>query len=91
MRGFEEGPRVLRRGPIPKVDPGEDNVRTTHAVAVVKVASMGAWLSLTRARSFEVEGPRETPPRSEPAALQKKRIRYVKINMKLPVADSQDH
>jgi hypothetical protein len=64
---------------------------TSEIVCSTDFGMYGAWLSLTRGKSFKVEGPRETPPRSEPAALQKKRIRYVKINMKLPVADSQDH
>jgi hypothetical protein len=64
---------------------------TSEIVCSTNLGMYEGWLSLTRARSFEVEGPRETPPRSEPTALQKKRIRYVKINLKSPVADSQDH
>jgi hypothetical protein len=66
-------------------DPGEDNVRTIHAVAVVKSRAWCAWLNMSR---FEVEGPCEIPLRSEQAALQEKRIRYVKIKLRLQVAGS---
>lgn len=50
--GVEEGPRALRRGPISDVDPGEDNTRTTQAVAVVKVVSMAFLVEFKISGSF---------------------------------------
>lgn len=50
----------------------------------------GAWLSLRRARWVRNRRSTRDPAAKRATALQEKTIRYVKINLKLPAAVSQD-